>query len=45
MQSNFFMDPLEQFFAVGLIKSMFVHYGIVENSNKSNHEEINYENP
>jgi hypothetical protein len=42
MQSKFLWNPLEQIYAVGLTKSLFVHYCSIENSKKSNLEIINY---
>jgi hypothetical protein len=35
---------MEQIYAVGLTKYLFVHYCLVENSKNSNLEESNYKN-
>jgi hypothetical protein len=45
MQTKVHWIPLEQISTVGLTKSIFVHYCLVENSKKSNLEVINYKNP
>jgi hypothetical protein len=45
MQSNFFVNPLEQSYAINLIRLTFSHYCGVENSYKSNLGVINYKNP
>jgi hypothetical protein len=38
------MNPLEYIYALGLTKSLFMHYCLVDNSKKSNLEEFIYKN-
>jgi hypothetical protein len=42
MQTKFHWNPLEMIYAIGLTKSIFVHYFLVENLKNSNLEVINY---
>jgi hypothetical protein len=44
MQSKFRMDPPEKIYALGLTKSLFMHYCLVDKSKKSNFEEFIYKN-
>jgi hypothetical protein len=39
------MNPLELVYELGLTKSLFMHYGLVDESKKSNLEVFNYKNP
>jgi hypothetical protein len=45
MQTKFHWNTLEYIYALGLTKSLFVHYFLVENSKNSNLEVFNYGNP
>jgi hypothetical protein len=44
MQSKFLMDPPEKIYALGLTKSLFMYYCLVDKSKKSNFEEFIYKN-
>jgi hypothetical protein len=39
------LNPLKRIYAIGLTKSAFVHYYIVENYKNSNLGVFNYKNP
>jgi hypothetical protein len=44
IQSKFCMNPPEEIYALGMTKSLFMHYCLVDKSKKSNFEEIIYKN-
>jgi hypothetical protein len=44
IENKFLWNPLELLLAIGLTKSIFVHYGLIENSYKSNLGVFNYKN-
>jgi hypothetical protein len=44
IQSKFLYNPLEQIFAIGLTKFIFVLYFLIDNSYKSNIGVFNYKN-
>jgi hypothetical protein len=45
MQIKLCMNPLKQIYSIGLAKSAFVYYCIVENYRNSNLGVFNYKNP